>query len=106
MHLNDIYSFDGKKGEPKTNWEIVSGEVDETFIRNLLTRGFTNVKQFSRLTIGKKGAEGDAMLKKALKYVDKEIKKGVYLQRMIKVSDQLKKEVKEVFTSIEEKILI
>ena len=46
------------------------------------------------------------MLKKAFKYVDKEIKKGVYLQRMIKVSDQLKKEVKEVFTSIEEKILI
>ena len=104
MHLNDIYSFDGKKGEPKTNWEIISSQVDETFIRNLLTRGFMNVKQFSRYSIGKQGAEGDAMKKKAIKYVEKEIKKGVYIKRMIKVSEQLNNEIKEVFFSIEEKI--
>jgi len=102
MHLNDIYSFDGKKGEPKTNWEIISGQVDETFIRDLLTRGFMNVKQFGYwLAIEKKG---DAMAKKAVKYVDKEIKKGVFIKRMIKVSDALNNEVKEVFDSIEQKI--
>jgi hypothetical protein len=104
MHLNDVYSFDGKKGEPNTNWEILSSQVDETFIRNLLTRGFTNVKQFSRLTIGKKGVKGNAMAKKAVKYVDKEIKKGVFIKRMINLSDQLNKEVKEVFFSIEQKL--
>ena len=102
MHLNDIYSFDGKKGEPKTNWEIISGQIDEAFIRDLLTRGFMNVKQFGYwLAIEKKG---DAMAKKAVKYVDKEIKKGVFIKRMIKVSDALNNEVKEVFDSIEQKI--
>lgn len=102
MHLNDIYSFDGKKGDPKTNWEIISGQVDETFIRDLLTRGFTNVKQFSYwLAIEKKG---DAMAKKAVKYVNKEIKKEVFIKRIIKVSNELNNEVKEVFNSIEKKI--
>ena len=102
MHLNDIYSFDGKNGKPKTNWEIISGQVDETFKRDLLTSGFMNVKQFGYwLAIEKKG---DAMAKKAVKYVDKEIKKGVFIKRMIKVSDALNNEVKEVFDSIEQKI--
>jgi len=102
MHLNDIYSFDGKKGDPKTNWEIISGQIDETFVRNLLTRGYMNVKQFSYwLAIEKKG---DAMAKKAVKYVDKEIKKGVFIKRIIKVSNDLNNEVKEVFNSIEKKI--
>ena len=102
MHVNDIYSFDGKKGEPKTNWEIISGQVDEKFIRDLLTRGFMNVKQFGYwLAIEKKG---DAMAKKAVKYVDKEIKKGVFIKRMIKVSNELNNEVKEVFDSVEQKI--
>lgn len=104
MHLNDVYSFDGKKGEPRTNWGLVSSQVDETFIRDMLTRGFTNVKQFSRITIGKKGAEGDAMAKKANKYVDKEIKKGIFIKRIIKVSDLLNKEVREVYSSIERKL--
>lgn len=102
MHISDIYSFDGKKGDPKTNWEIISGQVDETFIRDLLTRGYMNVKQFGYwLAIEKKG---DAMAKKAVKYVDKEIKKGVFIKRMIKVSNELNNEVKEVFNSIEQKI--
>ena len=102
MRIDDVYSFDGKKGDPKTNWEIISGQIDETFIRDLLTRGYTNVKQFSYwLAIEKKG---DAMAKKAVKYVDKEIKKGVFIKRMIKVSNGLNNEVKEVFDSIEQKI--
>lgn len=42
--------------------------------------------------------------KKAVKYVDKEIKKGVFIKRMINLSDQLNKEVKEVFFSIEQKL--
>tara|TARA_B100001057_G_C22697991_1_gene890517 strand:+ start:380 stop:1024 length:645 start_codon:yes stop_codon:yes gene_type:complete len=104
MHLNDIYSFDGKKGDPNTNWEIINGQVDETFIRDLLTRGYTNVKQFSSwLAIEKKG---DAMAKKAIKYVNKEIKKGVFIKRIIKVSNELNNEVKEVFNSIEQKIRV
>ena len=44
------------------------------------------------------------MAKKAVKYVDKEIKKGVFIKRMIKVSNELNNEVKEVFNSIEQKI--
>ena len=63
MHLNDVYSFDGKKG-----------------------------------------AEGDAMTKKAIKYVDKEIKKGIFIKRIIKVSNLLNKEVREVYSSIERKL--
>ena len=44
------------------------------------------------------------MAKKAVKYVDKEIKNRVFIKRMIKVSNELNNEVKEVFNSIEQKI--
>jgi|TARA_B110000240_G_scaffold143891_1_gene159232 hypothetical protein len=102
MHLDDIYSFDGKKGNPKTSWEIINGQISDSYVRILLTKGFMNVKQFGRFLAMEK--KGDAMARKAVKYVNKEIKKGVYIKRLKKVSNELNMEIKEVFGSIEEEI--
>ena len=40
--------------------------------------------------------------KKAVKYVDKEIKKGLYVQRIKKVAQSLNDEIYSVFNSIDE----
>jgi hypothetical protein len=74
MHLDDIYSFDGKKGNPKTSWEIINGQISDSYVRILLTKGFMNVKQFGRFLAMEK--KGDAMARKAVKYVNKEIFSG------------------------------
>ena len=95
MHLDDIYSFDGKKGNPKTSWEIINGQISDSYVRILLTKGFMNVKQFGRFLAMEK--KGDAMARKAVKYVNKEIKKGVYIMFINKVSNELNMEIKEFF---------
>tara|TARA_B100000780_G_C20949053_1_gene378594 strand:+ start:76 stop:720 length:645 start_codon:yes stop_codon:yes gene_type:complete len=102
MYLDDIYSFDGKKGNPKTSWKIINGQISDSYVRILLTKGFMNVKQFGRFLAMEK--KGDAMARKAVKYVNKEIKKGVYIKRLKKVSNELNMEIKEVFGSIEQKM--
>ena len=102
MYLDDIYSFDGKKGNPKTSWKIITGQISDSYVRILLTKGFMNVKQFGRFLAMEK--KGDAMARKAVKYVNKEIKKGVYIKRLKKVSNELNMEIKEVFGSIEQKM--
>ena len=100
MHLEDLYSFDGKKGDPNTHWEIPSNQIDEGFIKNLLFGGYLNVKHFSGLF--KMEQKTDKKSKKATKYVAKEIKKGVYFKRIKKVAADLNAEVSSVYNSVEE----
>ena len=100
--MSSVEIFDGKKGNPKTSWEIINGQISDSYVRILLTKGFMNVKQFGRFLAMEK--KGDAMARKAVKYVNKEIKKGVYIKRLKKVSNELNMEIKEVFGSIEEEI--
>jgi len=101
IHLEDLYSFDGKKGEPNTHWEIPSNKIDENFIKKLLFTGYLNVKQFSGglLQIEKKG---DKKSKKATKYVAKELKKGIYIKRVAKVASDLNAEIKSIYNSVDE----
>lgn len=103
MKLKDIYSFDGKKREPNSTWGIASNQVDENYIGNLLLDGFLNVKQFRRYNLNyRSDLKGDVKSKKASKYVDKEIKKGIYLKRVTKVANELNDEIISVFNSIEQ----
>lgn len=100
MRLDDLYSFDGKKAEPKSTFNILKNEIDNEFINVLLSNGYLNVKQFRNfLALQQKG---DAKAKKAEKYTAKEIKKGVYLSRMKKVAQDLNTEVEMVFNSIDQ----
>ena len=104
MKLDDIYSFDGKKRDPRSTWAIASNQVDENYVGNLLFDGFLNVKQFRRYNYSFRAdpdLKNHVKSKKATKYVDKEIKKGVYLNRVIKVANDLNTEIVSVFNSID-----
>ena len=102
MHLEDLYSFDGKKGNPNSHWEIPSNQIDEKFVKKLLFAGYLNVKQFSGFSIFDIEEKGDKKSKKATKYVAKEMKKGVYIKRIRKVAADLNTEVSSVYNSVDE----
>lgn len=100
LAIDDLYSFDGKKADPKSTLELLNSSVDNEFIKVLLSKGFMNVKQYGGFISSLK--TGDKKAKQAEKYVAKELKKGVYLKRMQKLSEELNREVNSVYTSIEE----
>ena len=108
MQLKDSYVFDGKKRDPNTTWEIASNQINENYVGNLLMTAFLNVKQYRTFSFGgglnrpPSDLKGDAKEKKAVKYVDKEIKKGLYVQRITKVAQSLNDEIYSVFNSIDE----
>ena len=102
MHLEDLYSFDGKKGDPNSHWEIPSNQIDENFVKKLLLAGYLNVKQFSGFSVFDIEQKGDKKSKKATKYVAKEMKKGVYFNRIRKVAADLNTEVSSVYNSVDE----
>lgn len=108
MQLKDIYVFDGKKRDPNTTWEIASNQVDENYVGNLLMTAFLNVKQYRTFSFSgglnrpPSDLKGDAKEKKAIKYVDKEIKKGIYVQRIKKAAKDLNDEIITVYNSIDE----
>ena len=108
MQLKDSYVFDGKKRDPNTTWEIASNQINENYVGNLLMTAFLNVKQYRTFSFGgglnrpPSDLKGDAKEKKAVKYVDKEIKKGLYVQRIKKVAQSLNDEIYSVFNSIDE----
>lgn len=103
MKLDDIYSFDGKKRDPKSTWAIASNQVDQNYVGNLLFDGFLNVKQYRAYDFSYKSDDlkSNVKSKKASKYVDKEIKKGIYLNRVKKVANDLNSEIISVFNSID-----
>ena len=108
MQLKDSYVFDGKKRDPNTTWEIASNQINENYVGNLLMTAFLNVKQYRTFSFGgglnrpPSDLQGDAKEKRAVRYVDKEIKKGLYVQRVKKVAQSLNDEILSVFNSIEE----
>ena len=108
MQLKDSYVFDGKKRDPNTTWEIASNQINENYVGNLLMTAFLNVKQYRTFSFGgglnrpPSDLKGDAKEKKAVKYVDKEIKKGLYVQRIKKVAQSLNDEIYSVFNSIDD----
>ena len=69
---------------------------------------FLNVKQYRTFSFGgglnrpPSDLQGDAKEKRAVRYVDKEIKKGLYVQRIKKVAQSLNDEIYSVFNSIDE----
>ena len=108
MQLKDSYVFDGKKRDPNTTWEIASNQVDENYVGNLLMTAFLNVKQYRTFSFSgglnrpPSDLKGDAKEKRAVKYVDKEIKKGIYVQRIKKAAKDLNDEILSVFNSVGE----
>lgn len=98
MKVDDLYSFDGKKSNPNSTIEILKGEVDEEFIKIILSKGFMDVKQYGGFLSSLK--TGDKKAKQAEKYVAKELSKGNYLTRVKKLSIDLNDEVSLVYSSI------
>lgn len=100
FEIEDSYSFDGKKSNPKSTFEILNGNVNDEFMKILITKGFMDVKQYGGFLSSLK--TGDKKAKKAQKYVDKELKKGVYTQRLAKLSRDLNLEVNNLYNSLKE----
>lgn len=98
LKVDDLYSFDGKKSNPNSTFEILNGEVDNEFIKIILSKGFMDVKQYGGFLSSLK--TGDKKAKKAEKYVAKELSKGNYLSRVQKLSTDLNDEVTSIYTSI------
>lgn len=98
MQIEDQYTFDGKKASPNSTPEILFGTITEEYIKILLSKGFMNVKQYGGFLSSLK--TGDKKAKQADKYVSKELKKGVYLQRVKKLSTDLNAEVSAVYSSV------
>ena len=100
FEIEDNYSFDGKKSNPKSTFEILNGNVNDEFMEILVSKGFMDVKQYGGFLSSLK--TGDKKAKKAQKYVDKELKKGVYTQRLAKLSKDLNSEVNDLYVSLKE----
>ena len=98
MKIDDLYSFDGKKSTPNSTIEILNGEVDNEFIKIILSKGFMDVKQYGGFLSSLK--TGDKKAKKAEKYVAKELSKANYLSRVKKLSSDLNDEVNSLYTSV------
>lgn len=98
FEIDDQYTFDGKKTNPKSTFEILSGSTSIDFMKIILSNGFMDVKQYGGFLSSLK--TGDKKAKKAQKYVDKEISKGVYIKRLNKLSNDLNSEVNQLFVSL------
>lgn len=98
FEINDQYTFDGKKTNPKSTFEILSGSTSIEFMKIILSNGFMDVKQYGGFLSSLK--TGDKKAKKAQKYVDKEVKKGIYIKRLDKLSNDLNSEVNQLFVSL------
>ncbi|MDB4016115.1 hypothetical protein N9483_07140 [Flavobacteriaceae bacterium] len=98
LEVEDKYSFDGKKSNPKSTFEILSGNVNDDFMKTLVIKGFMDVKQYGGFLSSLK--TGDKKAKKAQKYVDKELKKGVYTDRLASLSNDLISEVDKLYSSL------
>lgn len=98
FEIDDQYTFDGKKTNPKSTFEILSGSISIDFMKIILSNGFMDVKQYGGFLSSLK--TGDKKAKKAQKYVDKEISKGVYIKRLNKLSNDLNSEVNQLFVSL------
>jgi len=98
FEVDDQYTFDGKKTNAKSTFEILSGSTSIDFMKIILSNGFMDVKQYGGFLSSLK--TGDKKAKKAQKYVDKEISKDVYIKRLDKLSNDLNSEVNQLFLSL------